>query len=392
MYERYERQSSGKGPAGYIAVALVSALVGGVTAWFVSQRSLASVAQQPRVVSSAPFTVASVAPVGDVTTSSADAVVRVVRKVAPAVVNIDTTYRPRRWSLPDPLREFFGPDVLPEPEPRQGSGSGMIINAKEGLVLTNAHVVKGATSITVSLPDKREFQGRVLYTDTFGDVALVKIPGGNLPTVTLGQSSRVPIGSWAIAIGNPLGFKNSVTVGVVSATGRILPGPGGRPLEDLIQTDAAINPGNSGGPLCDINGNVIGMNTAIIPSAQGIGFAVGVDSIKKAIADMLAHGRVIRPYLGILYTEISSRIQSEYDLPSREGAFIVRVQPRSPASRAGLQPGDVIISIDGKKIIDSDDLRRIVRSHRVGDTVVLKVMRGGRTWEARVHIGEMPEE
>jgi len=232
----------------------------------------------------------------------------------------------------------------------------------------------------------------VLYTDTFGDVALVKIPGGNLPTVTLGQSSRVPIGSWAIAIGNPLGFKNSVTVGVVSATGRILPGPGGRPLEDLIQTDAAINPGNSGGPLCDINGNVIGMNTAIIPSAQGIGFAVGVDSIKKAIADMLAHGRVIRPYLGILYTEISSRIQSEYDLPSREGAFIVRVQPRSPASRAGLQPGDVIISIDGKKIIDSDDLRRIVRSHRVGDTVVLKVMRGGRTWEARVRIGEMPEE
>jgi len=376
---------------GHVLVVAVSALVGAAIAWAVTARNVHPAAQVVQPVASAFRTAPEAAPVLPLR-EGGGSVVDVVKKVAPAVVNIDTTYRPAGWSVPEPLREFFGPDLMPDPEPRQGSGSGMIINAKEGYVLTNAHVVKGASSITVTLPDKREFRGRVLHADVQGDVALVKIPGGDLPTVALGRSANVPIGSWAIAIGNPLGFKNSVTVGVVSATERVLPTPDGRLLDNLIQTDAAINPGNSGGPLCDITGAVIGMNTAIIPSAQGIGFAVGVDSIRKAITDLLTYGRVIRPYVGILYTEITSRLQSEYGLASREGVLVLRVYRGSPAARSGMQSGDVILAADGRKVKDVDDLRQAVRGHKVGDTMVLTVMRGGRKWDMRVRIGEMPAE
>lgn len=375
---------------GHLFVVAVSALAGAAISWAITSRGARLEGPVIQPVASA-FRTAEPAPAVQLR-DSGGSVVEVVRKVAPAVVNIDTTYRPAGWSLPEPLREFFGPDLMPDPEPRQGSGSGMIINAREGYVLTNAHVVKGASSITVTLPDKREFRGRVLHVDTQGDVALVKIPGGNLPTVALGRSSNVPIGSWAIAIGNPLGFKNSVTVGVVSATERVLPTPDGRLLDNLIQTDAAINPGNSGGPLCDITGAVIGMNTAIIPSAQGIGFAVGVDSIRKAITDLLTYGRVIRPYIGILYTEITSRLQSEYGLESREGVLVLRVYRGSPAARSGLQAGDVILAANGRKVKDVDDLRQAVRERKVGDTLVLTLMRGGRKWDMRIRVGEMPAE
>ncbi|MGQ9523664.1 MAG: S1C family serine protease [Armatimonadota bacterium] len=385
------RGNSGTSLTVHLIMIAVSALAGAAVAWAVAAKSIRQPLPDVQPVVSAFRTAPEAVPVA-LGNGSGGSVVDVVKKVAPAVVNIDTTYRPAGWSVPEPLREFFGPDLMPDPEPRQGSGSGMIINAREGYVLTNAHVVKGASSITVTLPDKREFRGRVLHVDTRGDVALVKIPGGNLPTVVLGRSANVPIGSWAIAIGNPLGFKNSVTVGVVSATERVLPTPDGSLLDNLIQTDAAINPGNSGGPLCDITGAVIGMNTAIIPSAQGIGFAVGVDSIKKAITDLLAYGRVIRPYIGILYTEITSRLQSEYGLASREGVLVLRVYRGSPAARSGLQSGDVILAVDGRKVKDVDDLRQAVRAHRVGDTMVLTVMRGQRRWDARVRVGEMPEE
>jgi len=379
------------GAVGYTVVALLAAVLGGAGVWMAAERGALRPGGQ-YLAESPPYTVAPVAAGrgGVDARATGDAIVAAVARVAPAVVNIDITMKPKQPEIPEALRRFLGPDLLPEPEPTRGEGSGMIIDARRGLVLTNAHVVQNASSIRVSLPDKREFIGKVLGTDPYGDVALVRIPGGNLPTVTLASTANVPIGSWAIAIGNPLGFKSSVTLGVVSATERVLAAPNGIPLENLVQTDAAINPGNSGGPLCDINGDVIAMNTAIIPSAQGIGFAVGIDSVRKSVDDLLRYGKVIRPYIGILYTEITSDIQQQLHLTTRQGVVILQVQPGSPAAAAGLMAGDVVQSVDGRRISNTDDLRRIVRGHRVGDTVTLGIIRGGRSQSIRVKIAQMP--
>jgi len=217
------------------------------------------------------------------------------------------------------LRRFFGGPEQSEPMPRQGKGSGFIIDGQQGLVVTNNHVVQGADKIQVTLPDKRSFTGIVVGTDPYGDVALVRIRADHLPQLEWGDSDKVLPGATAIAIGNPFGFANTVTVGVVSALGRELPSPAGFPLDNLIQTDAAINPGNSGGPLCDIRGRVIGMNTAIIPYGQGIGFAVAVSSIKRSVEDIQAHGHAVRPWLRVQMTDISQEIARSSMCPHRRG-------------------------------------------------------------------------
>jgi serine protease Do len=320
-------------------------------------------------------------------------VVQAVRKVGPAVVNINTQSAPPPSSntgLPDALRRLFPDPGQREPMPAEGRGSGVIINGEEGYILTNNHVVSGAGEITVLLPDKRSFQATVVGTDPYADVALLKVKGDNLPEAVLGDSDKLDIGSTAIAIGNPFRFENSVTVGVISAVNRELRAPGNFPLENLIQTDAAINPGNSGGPLCDISGRVIGMNTAIIPYGQGIGFAVAVNAIKRSIDDILKHGRAIRPWMGIAYGEMTQEAARELGVPSATGVVVGGVVPRSPADRAGIREGDVLTEINGAKILKDDDLRSAIRGAGVGSTIRITGYRGNRALDFEVKLGEMP--
>jgi len=242
----------------------------------------------------------------------------------------------------------------------------------------------------VTLPDKRTFPGEVVGTDPYGDIAVVRIKGQDLPQVALGDSDRVEPGATAIAIGNPFGFANTVTVGVVSALGRELDAPGGFKLENLVQTDAAINPGNSGGPLCDVHGRVIGMNTAIIPYGQGIGFAVAVNAIKSAVEDIVAHGRVVRPWLGVAMSNINQAIAEQLNVPTHEGVLIRMVSPGSPAAAARLREGDVIVSFNGAKMTEVDDIRRAISKTRVGDTVTLTVYRERQKLDLPVKIGDRP--
>ncbi len=325
-----------------------------------------------------------------VSLASQDAIVQVVKQVAPAVVSINVRFPPPESEIPPVFRPFFNrPEEIPPPE---GSGSGMILNARQGLVITNWHVVEDAQRIFVTLQDGRQFYGRVIGRDPSGDIALVKIPPGNYPEVTLGRNQDVQIGEWAIAIGNPLGeFANTVTVGVVSAVGRSFRASRNQQLDDLIQTDAAINPGNSGGPLVDIYGRVIGMNTAIIPTAQGIGFAVSADSIRRSVHDLLTQGRVVRPYVGVEYAPINLQLKEERKLQVNQGVYLFRVHPNTPAEQAGLREGDVITHVDGKPLNRRMDLRAYVRQHRPGDVLTFTVVRNSQTLKVKVRLGKMPE-
>ncbi len=319
--------------------------------------------------------------------SQAD-IVSAVARVGPAVVNIEVTTRPEsNRNLPPMLRHLLPDD---DPRPRDGEGSGIIINGPKGLVLTNNHVVRNAERISVQLKDGRRFTGKVLGVDAFSDIALVRIPGGKLPSASLGSTLNLPVGAWAIAIGNPLGFQHTVTVGVISARGRDLTAPGGTPLEDLIQTDAAINPGNSGGALCDIRGNVIGMNTAIIPAAQGIGFAVSVETVKYVVDELVRHGNVTRPWLGVGFNDFTEEFAAQHRLPYTPGVILLRVKRGEPAARAGLLPFDVITAVENRPVTAADQVRREVRRRRPGDTLRLLVARRGRAMTLTVRLGKMP--
>jgi len=334
-----------------------------------------------------------------VTPESGDALTFAVKKVAPAVVNIDTKFKvsadkkSRLERLPDLFRDWLDDKEFGPPVPRQGQGSGVIINARRGYILTNAHVVENAKQILVTLPDQREFSGKLVGVDTLSDIAVVQISGKNLPEAKLGTSKDLEIGSWAIAIGNPFGYNSTVTVGVVSALGRVL-GTRDKTLENLIQTDAAINPGNSGGPLCNIKGEVIGINTAIFSttgSTVGIGFAIPVDRAKR-VADKLIRGeKVAHPYIGVTVSNITEVAREYLKLKDTRGALIAEVVPNGPADRAGIEEGDVIREIDHKQIHDSDDVVEIVRSHKIGDVITVVVLRNGSRRFIKVKIGEMSE-
>ncbi|BAZ48076.1 peptidase S1 and S6 chymotrypsin/Hap [Nostoc sp. NIES-4103] len=332
-------------------------------------------------------------------------VIQVVQKVGPAVVRINSS-RTVRSRIPeefnDPFfRRFFG-SQLPEGRQRveQGTGSGFIISG-DGRILTNAHVVDGADTVTVTLKDGRSFQGKVLGKDELTDVAVVKIQANNLPAVTLGNSDQLQAGEWAIAIGNPLGLDNTVTTGIISATGRSSNQIGAPDKRvEYIQTDAAINPGNSGGPLLNSRGEVIGMNTAIIQGAQGLGFAIPISTAQRISNQLIATGKVQHPYLGIqmvgltpqLKQNINSDPNSGLSVNEDKGVLVVKVIPNSPAAKAGVRAGDVIKKLNGELVTDANSVQKAVENSQVGSNLRLELSRNGQNVNLAVQPGAFPTE
>ncbi len=331
-----------------------------------------------------------------------------VERVGPAVVRINsarTVSASRRPAIfNDPFfREFFGDMGVPDqPTDRveRGTGSGFILNAN-GTILTNAHVVEGADEVTVTFKDGRELRGEVLGEDPLTDVAVIKVEASDLPVVSIGDSDALRPGEWAIAIGNPLGLDNTVTAGIISATGRTsaqIRVPDKR--ISFIQTDAAINPGNSGGPLLNERGEVIGINTAIIGNAQGLGFAIPINQA-RAIADQLvANGRVNHAYLGIqmrtltpaLKDEINADTQSGLRLQADQGVVILGIARNAPGAQSGLRLGDVILAMNGQAITEADQVQQVVEATVVGDAIAMTINRSGQTVELSVRPGNYPVE
>ncbi|MFB2818278.1 HhoA/HhoB/HtrA family serine endopeptidase [Umezakia ovalisporum] len=329
-----------------------------------------------------------------------------VNRVGKAVVRIDTERTIARRIDPfmeDPFfRRFFGdgfPQQLP-PEQLRGLGSGFIID-KGGLVLTNAHVVDKADRVTVRLKDGRTYEGKVQGIDEVTDLAVVKIsPDRDLPVAPLGDSDQVQVGDWAIAVGNPLGFDNTVTLGIVSTLKRSSAQVGIADKRlDFIQTDAAINPGNSGGPLLNERGEVIGINTAIRPDAMGIGFAIPIDKAKEIALKLQRDGRVIHPYLGVQMITLTPDLarqnntdpNSPIQIPEINGVLVMRVVPDSPAASAGMRRGDVIVQIDRESITSADQLQNLVENSRLGQLLQVRVQRGNQTQLLSVRTAELKD-
>jgi len=343
----------------------------------------------PAQTPAAPAAAPRQAPAGGVTAGSQDAITAAVNMVGPAVVNINTFFLPPAQDpLERMLRRSLG--IPTEPFPRAGQGSGIVIDGERGYILTNAHVVKGAQKVTVSLADGRQFDARVVGIDPLTEVAVVKVEGNDLPEATLGSSADLPIGSWVIAIGNPFGFENSVTVGVLSARDRQISGENTILLQDLLQTDASINPGNSGGALVDLDGRVIGMPTAVIPYAQGMGFAVSIDTAKEVAERLIETGAM--PWLGIDHRSLLPQEAKQLGLPEGKGTMIFGVAPRGPADAADLRPGDLVINIAEKPTDTSSALGKAIRSHNAGDRVDVTIIRDGKEMTVGVTLGAVPSD
>jgi serine protease DegQ len=302
-------------------------------------------------------------------------------KVTPAVVNISTKTRVavRDPYFDDPIfRQFFGLPSSPRQRVEQSLGSGVIVDAAHGYVLTNNHVVGGADDITVTLQDGRTFKGKLIGTDPDTDVAVVQIPAKGLKALPVADSSRLRVGDFVVAVGDPFGLGQTVTSGIVSALGRS--GLGGSGYQNFIQTDASINPGNSGGALVTLNGELVGINTMILsPSGGnvGIGFAIPSNLTTQVMGQLIAHGKVVRGSLGVQTQDITPRIARLLGLSTNEGVVVTRVAPDSAAAHAGLAPGDVLQAIDGKPLHDSDELRNAEGLLPLGSQVTLKVSRNG---------------
>jgi len=329
-------------------------------------------------------------------------ITNVVEQVGPAVVRINAS-RTVTSQLPDAFNDpffhgFFGSQSPEQPAQRveQGTGSGFIIN-KDGQLLTNAHVVDGADTVEVVLKDGRRFEGKVVGTDSLTDVAVIKIEGDNLPTVELGDSEQLRSGEWAIAIGNPLGLDNTVTTGIISATGRSSSQVG---VEDkrveFIQTDAAINPGNSGGPLLNASGQVIGMNTAVIQGAQGLGFSIPINTAQQIAQQLITKGKAEHPYLGIQMRTLTPELKEQLNrrtglsIEDEEGVIIARVVPNSPADRAGLREGDLITKIEGQPVRGVDDIQKSVQNSQVGGNLQLELRRDQQDIKVKLKPGAFP--
>lgn len=319
----------------------------------------------------------------------------IAEKVGPAVVNIDTVrmIKTQFPSFEDPIfKRFFGREFeeFKKTIPQKGTGSGFIIN-QEGYVLTNEHVVRKADKIKVTLSDGREFTGEVIGSDMSSDMAIVKIQADHLPTVSLGNSDDLRVGEIVIAIGNPYGLQQTVTMGVVSAKGRSIPIGGGEHIyRNFIQTDTAINPGNSGGPLLNIKGEVVGINTAIIPYAQGIGFAIPINMAKRNIDDLISLGKVRRSWLGVYIQEVTPEIAKQFDLPEAKGVLVGDVVGDSPAEEVGIKRGDIIIKVNDEEVNSPEELQDKIRDIDIGKKANIEIMRDGKTINFIVKIGEMP--
>lgn len=301
-------------------------------------------------------------------------VVRAVKAIAPAVVNI-TSSRLERSRL-SPIDMFFGDEPLARRK-RVSLGSGIIVNGAKGLVLTNAHVISGSDEIMVHLQDGREFPARIKGMEPDYDIAVLEIPGAPaLPSVPLGDSSDLMPGETVIAIGNPFGFTHTVTTGVISALNRSIRGANGL-LTDLIQTDAAINPGNSGGPLLNIEGNLIGINTAIDARGEGIGFAIPVNKARRVLDGMIRHGKVEPLWFGINGADIDPRMAQALGLREAEGVLVVEVYPGTPAQKAGIKQGDAILSINNARLRDRRDYVNALRNQTSDNPVSLNILSEG---------------
>ncbi|MEL6469714.1 MAG: HhoA/HhoB/HtrA family serine endopeptidase [Cyanobacteria bacterium J06623_4] len=348
------------------------------------------------------------APVSLSLSDNASSVAEVVQAVGPAVVRINAsrTVTSRAPEVPESFRQFFGdrfgsqfPPGGPRERTRSGVGSGFIVS-EDGRILTNAHVVEGADTVQVTLKDGRTLEGTVLGSDPVTDVAVIDLDANDLPTLSVSDAELLP-GEVAIAIGNPLGLDNTVTVGIVSATGRTS-GQVGIPdnRTEFIQTDAAINPGNSGGPLLNARGEVIGMNTAIIRGAQGLGFAIPIDAVQRISDQLIANGKVDHPFIGIQMVDLTAEVRESINTDSNNGftvevdtgVFIASVVPDSPASRAGLRAGDVVSQINDEAITTGREVQQAVEANGLDRQLRIEINRSGNSQTVSVQPSPLPAQ
>jgi Do/DeqQ family serine protease len=334
-----------------------------------------------------------------------DAFVSVADRATPSVVNVSVKVKREAASEGGPspemeerFREFFGPELFerffrrraPREEGR-AAGSGVIVDAR-GYILTNNHVVENAAEVEVRLSDDRKLKATVVGRDARTDLAVLKVesPGGPLPVATLGDSDKLRVGQWAIAIGNPFGLDRTVTAGIISATGRTHVGVA--TYEAFIQTDASINPGNSGGPLLNLDGRVVGINTAIVSSGQGIGFAIPINMARDIMTQLIARGRVVRGWLGVVIQDLTPELAAGFGVKEDAGALVAEVMKDGPAAAAGLKPGDVIVGFGGTAIKDVTDLQKRVAAVEPGRPTPLAVVRDHKPVTLSVTVGEQPTD
>jgi len=371
-----------------VAAAFIPALFSGCSSGIAANPAAPTVAQTPAVPATAP-------------TRALPDFSTLVAQVGPAVVNISTTITPtadqNQQGLPfdenDPMYQFFRHFQIPIPQqgPTRGIGSGFIISP-DGYILTNAHVVNGANEVDVKLTDRREFKAKVVGEDARSDIALLKIDAGGLPTVKIGDPSKVKVGEWVLAMGSPFGFENSATAGIVSAKSRALPGDTYAPF---IQTDVAVNPGNSGGPLFDLQGNVIGINSQIYSRTggyMGVSFAIPIN-VAMNVENQLQHGgKVSHGRIGVAIQEVNQSLAQSFGLKKPAGALVSSVSDDSPAKRAGIKSGDIILAFNGKTVENSSDLPLMVGEMKPGQTADVRVWRNGAERDVKVTVGAMPNE
>ncbi|CCQ92044.1 Serine protease Do [Nitrospina gracilis 3/211] len=324
-------------------------------------------------------------------------VVEAVQQVGPAVVNIFTEEAPPQAK--NPFRDFFGNGLL-DPffrqfdsrgSQRRSLGSGVIIHP-DGYILTNEHVIAKAVRIQVTLIDNREFEAKLIGADLKSDLAVIKIDSDQpLPHVKMGRSHDLMIGETVIAIGNPFGLKHTVTSGIISALDRTIHAGKREIYNDFIQVDASINPGNSGGPLLNINGELIGINTAIFQDAQGIGFAIPIDTARRIVEDLIEFGEVFRGWIGVSVQDLTPMLARQFAMDHTRGALVTQVFRDSPASRVGLKPGDILTAIDGHELLDKADFKRKLTSYTVGDSLEITYRRAGRDAKLRLDVVKIPD-
>jgi S1-C subfamily serine protease len=400
-----QRQTAPPKRHNYWSVLLLSAIASSSIGYLAAQRGGSIPNAINPAIASPPSPAAPIVASNATSAAASTFITDVVDKVGSAVVRINTSRSSNRQAagIESPfLRRFFGeiPEgVMPEDLPQggrrqveQGTGSGFIINGN-GQILTNAHVVQGADKVTVTLKDGRVLQGKVMGLDTVTDVAVVKVEGDKLPTVALGDSERIKAGEWAIAIGNPLGLDNTVTAGIISATGRSSSQVGdGSKRVNYIQTDAAINPGNSGGPLLNASGQVIGMNTAILRNAQGLGFAIPINQVQKISAQLVAKGKVEHPFLGVQMLSLTPDLRKQLNEDSKagltidvdRGALIGKIVPNSPAAQGGVKVNDIIVAVNGQQVASAGDVQNEVEKAQVGSEMILGLRRNGQDIQLKV--------
>ncbi|MGD9682750.1 MAG: S1C family serine protease [Candidatus Obscuribacterales bacterium] len=382
------RETSGKvhAPSVILGVVIAAALLSG--AWYLgySSHNQASGTVSPPAAATKPGIASGTL---QVLPLAENTIANIASEASKSVVNIDI----RKTAMVEPQLDMLFPGFAAPGQPFKqeikGTGSGIIIR-KDGYILTNNHVAGSASDIKVTLSDKRSFPGKLIGRDALTDLAVIKIDADKLPVARLGTSSNLRPGDWAIAIGSPMGLDHTVTLGIISALGRSI-----SDLFDveLIQTDAAINTGNSGGPLLNVHGEVIGLNTAVQADAQNIGFAIPVDSIKEVADELIEHGKIARPYVGIRMQEVDEKLARALGVDKNtRGVVIMSVEPGSPADKAGLAQGDIIQRVDGEKVTTGKEVQKLVRKHKTGDTIAFLVLREAELVPVEVKVGEFPSE